>query len=148
MECEPNGPRCIAEIRRHHGLGDVYIAGSLSTSLIKVGSTTNADKRVPVLNALAYGGASDWKKLHVVRSIANSGRVEFQIHSRLEKYRVREVSYLKEGREQLCYELFSCSLNLAFEEFKACIPKGSKIASQLGSELAKYGFSDRTTVRR
>ncbi len=148
MECEPAGAKAIAAIRRLHGLGDVYIAGSLSTSLLNVGSTTNADKRVPVLNELAYGGATDWKKLHVIRAIANSGKIEFAVHSKLERYRVRDVSYMKEGKEQLCYDLFSCSAELALEEFKASVPKGSKIASQLPSELSKYYFPDLATARR
>ncbi len=148
IQCEPSGPKCIAEIRRNHGPGDVYIAGSISTSLIKVGSANSADKRVPVLTALGYGGASDWRKLYVVRSIANAGKVEFEIHAKLEKYRIRDISYLKEGKQQVCNELFSCSQESALLELKARAPKGSKIASLLNSELAKYSFPDRPPAQR
>jgi hypothetical protein len=148
MECEPTGPRSIAEIRRHHGLGDVYLAGSLSISLITIGSATSADKRVPALNAVGYGGASDWRKLQIVRSVANAGKLEFDIHSRLEEFRLRDTYYMKDGKQQQCYELFSCSLETAIEVFNESKPKLAKIASVLPSELAKYTFPDRVTVKQ
>jgi len=148
MECEPGGPRFIAEIRRHHRLGDIYLTGSLSVSLIKIGSASNADKRVPVLNELAYGGASDWRKLQVVRSIANAGKIEFDICSKLEEFRIRDTYYMQDGKQQPCHELFSCSLQTAIEVFNESKPKLAKIAAVLPSELAMYTFPDRVTVKQ
>ncbi len=148
MECEPAGQRSIAEIRRHHGLGDIYLAGSLSVSMIKIGSASNADKRVPQLNELAYGGASDWRKLQVVRAIANAGKLEFDICSKLEEFRVRDVYYTQDEKQQPCYGLFSCSLQTAIEVFAESKPKLAKIAAVLPSELAQYTFPDRVTVKQ
>lgn len=139
--------RNIAEIRRHHGKGDVYLAGSLSQSMIKIGSSANADKRVPALIAQAYGGATDWRKLQVVRSISNVGKLEFEIQTELEEFRVGDVYYSKDGKQLKCNELFTCALQTAVEAFSACLPKLTKASSVLPSELAQYVFPDRVTVK-
>ncbi|RWK79068.1 MAG: hypothetical protein EOR51_22565 [Mesorhizobium sp.] len=49
--------------RRHNTAGYIYIAGSRSAKLIKVGTCVDIDQRVRNLKNQAYGNTSDWVML-------------------------------------------------------------------------------------
>ena len=136
----------ITFMRREHDKGDVYLLGSVQTSLIKIGSTiVSVASRVSRLNAVAYGSSTDWESLLIARDLPCAGEVEGKIHSKLAEFRIGGLSYRNSDREQVCYELFSCSLKTAMDAFISALPKDVKPAPKLGSVLAKYTFPDRPT---
>jgi hypothetical protein len=85
----------------------VYLAGSPSTRLLKIGMTTDIDRRRVFLNQHRYGDVQDWEMLISVQT-EDAGRMEFQVHQALNDFSV-DGAYIKEGRRQQCYELFRCS---------------------------------------
>src|SRR5690554_630136 len=57
--CVMCDPAKIAFAQRHSNEGFVYIFGSLSEKVLKVGVTSDVDQRIRSLNYFSYGGASD-----------------------------------------------------------------------------------------
>ena len=107
FQCRPAG---IAYLLRHNASGDVYIAISMSTGLVKIGVSTNPIDRARHLNGYSYGGANDWQIVES-HSAENSGEIEFKTHKLLNQYRVDACYY--DGREIDCHELFKCDLRTA-----------------------------------
>lgn len=97
----------IAFQRRHSSPGFVYIAASPKLGLHKVGSSTDVAKRLVTLSRLGYGGADDWYLIDQLFS-ANSGETEFNVHSRLDKFRY-PVRYQRDGSWIECREIFRAS---------------------------------------
>ena len=97
----------IAFQRRHSSPGFVYIAASPKLGLHKVGSSTNVANRLVTLSHLGYGGADDWYLIDQLFS-ANAGETEFNVHSRLDKFRY-PVRYQREGSWVECREIFRTS---------------------------------------
>jgi hypothetical protein len=110
----------IAFYRRSRMAGYVYIAGSLSTKRVKVGMTTDLKQREKFLNLYGYGEARDWEMLAYAKT-ARAGECEFTIHSKLAGYEV-SATYVKAGKVYDCYEIFGCSLKVALNALKACLP--------------------------
>lgn len=94
----------------------VYIAASRKLELIKVGWSKGSNKgnRMQSLAKDGYGGATDWLLLYE-RKYKNSGWVEIDAHTFLDKYRVRE-SYLRlgHGEHKKAKEMFACNYADAF----------------------------------
>ncbi len=131
--------RKIAFQLRSKTKAHVYIAGSYKLKLIKVGSSIDIDDRLRKLNEYKYGGASDWKMLASAYQ-DKAGRIENYIHDKLKQYSV-EGSYVREGQQQQCYELFQCNFDDAFKPLKAIAGKFVRIrcASEKQAQTA-YSF--------
>jgi hypothetical protein len=96
----------IAFMMRAAKPAEVYIAASRSKQLIKIGSSTDPDSRLGFLTLEAYGGADDWICVARVRC-QRAGSVEFAAHSKLRDF-LFPSTYMRSGRVQETYELFSC----------------------------------------
>lgn len=108
-------PEYIAYRDRYHSQGKIYISGSLSCELIKVGMASDVDIRESGLNSLGYAGANDWEVLCWVKA-SDAGRVEFDVHRRLEIYST-DSTYIRNGEKVYCREVFRCG----YEEAKAAV---------------------------
>jgi hypothetical protein len=106
----------IAYERRHRNKGTVYLAYSESMSLVKIGSTTDVERRIYSLNYQSYGGANDWVVVDCANT-AEMGLLERQIQDRLSKYKVKGI-YIKGGKSQSAAEIFRCELRIALMAFR------------------------------
>jgi hypothetical protein len=109
--CVQCNPASFAFEDRYNRDAFVYIAGSLKKKIIKVGYSQSSYEREEILNQLGYGNARDWKLLFHVKC-RRAGEVENKVHRKLERYGT-QITYLREGCEIDCLELFACSYALA-----------------------------------
>lgn len=89
----------------------VYIAGSQSARVLKVGFASEVASRITSLNLLGYAGVGDWKALYWVKT-ENAGHKEHAAHVRLQDHACPR-KYTKAGREVDCLETFGCNANAA-----------------------------------
>jgi hypothetical protein len=109
--CVQCDPKKLAYQARHRAEQYVYIAGSLSAKLIKIGTCIDTMQRENRLRAERYGGAGDWEMIFTVW-VKNAGAVEQSAHSRLSHYCVAR-DYWKDGVRQTGIELLECSFTVA-----------------------------------
>ena len=121
IQCDP---KKIAYQLRSASKSHVYIAGSYNGKLIKIGSSKDIEGRIKQLNSYQYGGQKDWKAL-ASAYVDKAGRVENYIQKELSEFSV-EGTYQREGREQICYELFRCDFDDALKKLKALGGKSLK----------------------
>ena len=124
---------------RHSAEQWVYIAGSMTKELIKIGTCGHCGQREHQLRAESYGGVDDWLIIYWVKA-RNAGAVEHAARSRLRKYAVSRP-YWKDNAQQMGTELLKCSFSRALDALTAAIGD-----AQLG-EPWKYrwaGFYDFT----
>ena len=57
----------IGYVKRHHDAAYIYVAGSLASKVVKVGSAIWPERRVGALNTRYCGGISDWVMLYDVK---------------------------------------------------------------------------------
>lgn len=93
--------------------GFVYLAGSESKKLIKVGVASDLSDREKTLNSFKYADCNDWVILKWIK-VDNAGTVEGCIHHKLLEY-ASPQKYYKEGRWQDTYEIFTCSFLTALK---------------------------------
>jgi len=110
----------IAYQLRHQNAGHVYLAGSPSTKLLKVGTTLDLRDREQKLTEYAYGGATDWEIL-VSGHCSGAGKVEYLAHRQLKDASVGGF-YVRAGRRQACYELFRCGYDAAKKALLGAFP--------------------------
>jgi T5orf172 domain len=87
----------------------IYIAGSLSAQILKVGVATDVTSRIISLNVEGYAGIGDWKAVYWVET-KNAGQKEYNVHLHLRDH-ICPRRYTKAGREVNCLETFACSAN-------------------------------------
>jgi hypothetical protein len=104
--CVQCNPLSITHKRNHHRSGYVYIAHSVISNLIKIGTTKNFTNRQKTLNNEAYGGYSDWIIYNYIYTNENCGALERKMHSALKKH-CAISQYFKNGTPQSTYELFN-----------------------------------------
>jgi hypothetical protein len=130
----------IAYQRRHHIKGVVYIAGSHSKKLIKIGCTNDIDNRLKDLITGGYGQATDWEILLSAHGVLDAGRVECAVHRELINHNIAGT-YIKQGRENICYELFRCSYKIARDFLLNHIPASTQVRKTDENRLlAVYNF--------
>lgn len=132
----------IAFTLRGYKNGIVYVAASRSRQLVKIGSTTELDRRIISLNNESYGGANDWICVSYVKC-EKAGMVEFSAHQKLAAFSFA-AQYSKSGQLTDAYELFSCGYSTARIAFVASVPEEDrpKIVERSDSKI-NYGFADR-----
>jgi hypothetical protein len=129
----------IAFQMRHEQAAIIYIAGSDSSRLIKIGITNDLQNRLTNLNHYSYGRADDWEILLWAR-VSNAGRIEADTHRALSDFSI-EGTYFREGREAECYELFRCSYEMARDVLAELLPEGTKItADREQRSIVVYNF--------
>jgi DNA-directed RNA polymerase alpha subunit len=101
---------------RYYNPGYVYIAGSLSNRVLKIGSTIDISKKQRRLQLMAYGSIEDWVLLYYVW-VTEAGRVEYDTRRTLKQHRQLRT-YVKDGHRQKGIEIVNCSFRLAFEALK------------------------------
>ena len=105
--CAQCNTHALAFLIRHYESGEVYVAVSAQSALVKIGTAKNAHARAKTLNSSGYGGATDWK-IDYYQFCSKAGRVEHLAQKTLSAERALRT-YLKTGCEVDCYELFNCS---------------------------------------
>jgi hypothetical protein len=92
--------------------GTVYIAGSLTSELIRIGFSIDLDQRDRKLLFEASGGASDWALLYSA-NVDDGGRIEDLARKRLKAFRVA-VDDVKEADAPDAPDLFRTTFTRAF----------------------------------
>src|SRR5207244_4282313 len=111
--------------KRHHSPGYVYIAGSRSAKLLKIGTAIDIEQRTRNLRNQAYGGIRDWVMLFTAK-VENGGRTEGDAIRRLKAFRVVR-NYDKDGSPQEAAEMLQTSFTKAI----------NAVAAAIGDEKAK-----------
>jgi hypothetical protein len=111
--CVQCDPKKLAFQARHSAEQYVYIAGSVSNELIKIGTCKDVPQRERQIRAERYGGAGDWNVIFSVR-VQDAGDVESRARSKLNGHVVVRP-YWKDGIEQQGVELLRSSFNRARE---------------------------------
>jgi hypothetical protein len=105
---------------RYYNSGYVYIAGSPSNRVLKIGVTINIHRQEAYLRNRRYGGISDWVLLYYVH-VDCGGKVEHDARRLLERY--REITwYKKDGFWQRGREIVKCSFGKALEALIEVVP--------------------------
>lgn len=115
----------------------IYVAGSLSQRIVKIGVGDDPHKRVYKLNYDCYAGAADWQLLFQVK-VPNAGRVEHDALLSLKKHSARRF-YLKDGYKQEAIEALECSYSLALQAIFTAI-KVRKSEPWQTHDHKKYDF--------
>ena len=103
----------IAYQKRHDSAGVVYIAGSLTGKLVKIGFSKAVEVRAESLNRTKYAGFDDWKILLALSS-KDAGRIETKSNSLLRKYAF-STDYEHDGHSQDSHETYHCAYSKAKE---------------------------------
>jgi hypothetical protein len=111
--------RKLAFQARHTAEQWVYIAGSMSKELIKIGTCGNCGQREGQLCAERYGGADDWLLIYWVKA-RNAGAVEHTARSHPYRYAVSRP-YWKDNVEQMATELLKCSFSRALDALTSAL---------------------------
>lgn len=110
VECNTSS---IAYQKRHRTEQTIYITGSKSESLLKVGVTKDPFDRHKQMNEQGYGDIFDWDFLFQV-IIPDAGRIEGEVLKRLSNYQI-ERTYWKDGKEQTAKELIKAPLKVVYQ---------------------------------
>ena len=125
--------------KRNDLSGYVYVAGTQKGKILKIGFTNNYENRESLLNYQKYGGFDDWHLLIVLYGV-DAGKIEFQLHSKVSKYRTSR-EYFHDGDYREGNELFQCSINKIIEAMNQ-IKSEFKIVKQIDFE--NYMFRNLT----
>ena len=109
--CIQCNPLNIVYQKREDTPGYVYIAGSLSGRVIKIGTTGDLNQRENQMRAEGYGGSKDWIILFSLY-VERGGAFERGASDRVNGKRVYRP-YFKDGIEQDAVELHLCSFSEA-----------------------------------
>lgn len=121
--CLQCNPAALAFQARHTKTGYVYVAGSQNLRLIKIGFSSDVDRRMESLNHLNYADTSDWACLYWISSEA-AGKLEFESQKIVKPF-LKPSSYNRDGRTVKCLETFACGAKHAIETIEALAPESS-----------------------
>jgi DNA-directed RNA polymerase alpha subunit len=124
---------------RHYGCGCVYIAGSLSGRVIKIGTAKSMGRYPQYLRSRKYGSLGDWEILYCCWVSEGAGRIEHDARARLQQYKIMRT-YEKDGRRQKGREILKCSFHAAFEALAAAIENDEKHDEWQSSDCRYYEF--------
>lgn len=111
--CVQCDPKKLAYQKRFSAEQYVYIAGSLTARLVKIGTCEHCGQRIDQIRREKYGSAADWELLYRV-TVRNAGEIEHAARARLSRYIVVRP-YWKDGSRQDATELLRCSFSQALE---------------------------------
>jgi len=136
--CAQCDPKKISYQRRWRAESYVYIAGSLSAGLIKVGVAADTMHRESLLRHHRYGNVDDWELLAHVK-VEEAGRVEYETLSRLDRQRVFRA-YEKDGFSQVGGELLRCSFSAALSALLTSVSDEEGLTLWKWSRSTEYEF--------
>jgi hypothetical protein len=138
--CVQCDPKKLAFQARHSAEQYVYIAGSVSEGLIKIGTCKDVPQREHQLRAESYGGAGDWVVVFSVL-VRDAGDVEHSARSKLYRHAVVRP-YWKDGLRQHGIELLRCSFSRAREALMDAA-KGYQVQKAWAAGITyRYEFDD------
>jgi Bacterial RNA polymerase, alpha chain C terminal domain len=106
---------------RYYSSGYVYVAGSLSERVLKIGVTINIHQQQAYLRNRRYGGIGDWVLLYYVH-VDSGGKVEHDARRLLERYR-QITWYKKDSSQQRGREIVKCSFGRALKALLEVVPQ-------------------------
>jgi Bacterial RNA polymerase, alpha chain C terminal domain/T5orf172 domain len=123
---------------RFYDPGYVYIAGSLSHRVLKIGTTVNIRQQEKRLRRTAYGSIEDWVLLYYVW-VSEGGRVEHDARRALVRYRDLRM-YDKEGHRQKGREIVNCRFGLALEAIEGLLDDAQRTGATKSWRTYEYEF--------
>lgn len=123
---------------RYYGPGYVYIAGSLSHRVLKIGTTVNIRQQERRLRRTAYGSIDDWTLLYYVW-VDEGGRIEHDVRRCLRRYRQLRM-YDKEGHRQKGREIVNCRFGLALEALTEFLNETQRANATTSWRTSDYEF--------
>ena len=120
---------------RHYEPGYVYIAGSLSNRILKIGMIRGQEKR---LRRDRYGSIDDWVLLYYVW-VEERGKTEHDARRRLRRYRNLRM-YYKNGSPQKGRELVECRFGIAFEALTELLSERQRSSAWHSRRSNEYEF--------
>jgi Bacterial RNA polymerase, alpha chain C terminal domain len=123
---------------RYYGPGYVYIAGSLSHRVMKIGTTVNIGQQERRLRRTAYGSIDDWVLLYYVR-VEEGGRIEHDARRALKRYRQLRM-YDKEGHRQKGREIVNCRFGIALEALTGLLDDAQRAGATQSWRSSDYEF--------
>jgi hypothetical protein len=123
---------------RHYSPGYVYILGSISARVLKIGTTVNLRQQVNRNSSQRYGGIDDWVLLFHVR-VEEGGKTEHDARRLLKRYRDLRM-YLKDGRPQKGRELVNCGFTTALEAIIQCLSERELKKAWRSSRTSEFEF--------
>jgi hypothetical protein len=117
--CAQCNPANLAYQSRHHSIGYVYIAGSRSTRLLKIGTATDIEQRKRNLQNQEYGGIRDWEILFHAK-VEHGGKIEGDALRLLRKFKIVRT-YEKDGFSQQAEDLLETSFRNAIKAISDAI---------------------------
>ncbi|MGY3236660.1 hypothetical protein ACVMAJ_003550 [Bradyrhizobium sp. USDA 4448] len=123
---------------RYYSPGYVYIAGSLSHRVLKIGTTVNIRQQERRLRRTAYGNIEDWVLLYYVW-VDEGGRVEHDARRALKRYRQLRM-YDKEGHCQKGREIVNCRFGIALEALTGLLDDAQRGDATKSWRASQYEF--------
>jgi hypothetical protein len=123
---------------RYYGPGYVYIAGSLSHRVLKIGTTVNIRDQERRLQRSKYGSIDDWVLLYYVW-VSEGGRIEHDARRLLHRYRQLRM-YDKEGHRQKGREIVNCRFGIALEALTGLLDEAQRLKSSKSWRTYEYEF--------
>ena len=123
---------------RYYGPGYVYIAGSLSHRVLKIGTTVNIGQQERRLRRTEYGSIGDWVLLYYVR-VQEGGRIEHDARRLLKRYRQLRM-YDKEGHRQKGREIVDCRFGIALEALTGLLDEAQCASATTSWRSNEYEF--------
>lgn len=123
---------------RYYSPGYVYIAGSLSHRVLKIGTTVNIRQQERRLRRTAYGNIEDWILLYYVW-VDEGGRVEHDARRALKRYRQLRM-YDKEGHRQKGRQIVNCRFGIALEALTGLLDDAQRGDATKSWRASQYEF--------
>lgn len=130
---------------RYYEPGYVYIAGSLSDRVIKIGVTKNIQSQQNYLRSRSYGGIGDWVLLYYVW-VNGGGRTEHKARRRLQRYKTMRM-YKKDGRRQKGREIVKCTFSVALDALSNCIDDSERSGAWQSNRCSEFEFRRQDAVK-
>jgi hypothetical protein len=123
---------------RYYSPGYVYIAGSLSHRVLKIGTTVNIRAQQRRLQRTAYGSIDDWALIYYVW-VEEGGRIEHDARRALKRYRQLQM-YDKEGHRQKGREIVNCRFGIALEALTGLLDDAQRAGATKSWRAYEYEF--------
>jgi hypothetical protein len=123
---------------RYYEPGYVYIAGSLTNRVLKIGTTINIRSQEKRLRRTQYGSIDDWVLLYHVW-VDEGGKIEHDARRVLRRYRDLRM-YDKEGHRQKGREIVDCRFGIALEALTGLLDDGQRNDAWKSRRTDDYEF--------
>jgi hypothetical protein len=123
---------------RHYEPGYVYVAGSRSSRVLKIGTTINIRGQEKRLRRDRYGNIEDWVLLYYVW-VEERGKTEHDARRRLRRYRTLRM-YYKNGSPQKGRELVNCRFGIALEALTELLDEPQRTSAWQSRRSDDYEF--------